>query len=611
MREKFAGEKILRNRSVKILNGKHDSNAVQAPEDPEKLIEELRIHQIELEMQNEDLRLAQAKLETIQNKYVDLYEFAPVGYFTLGETGNIVEVNLTAAKLLGLNKAHIIGRQLTDFVEREFQDTLYFYLRKIRDSENKESCELKIRKFSDEPFFAHLEGVAVCHKKSAPIEFRISLINIHEKKKIEIALKASADNNEMLLNLLPQSAILLDLNQKVLVANDKAIESEAETDATHILCSRKNQHRLNGSANKTGEYTLQKTRPSIPGQAFGNPHQQRLVTVIEDSNDAVSLLDLQGNIKAWNRKAEEMYGYPASDALKMSIFDLAPANLKNATRQLLTDIRNGLLIKPFETRRIARDGSVLDVCLTFTRIIQGNKILAIATTERDVTDHNRWFASLQELPRRIIIAQEKERSRISQVLHAEFGQSLIALKLFTFMADSEVPEQNLQVKSAFNKIKINLDKIINDARNLAHELSPPGLKYVGLGAAIKDLVKSAMQKKNLSVRFFHRNMNQACFKKKDIIIYRLVQEALQNIFKHSQATRARVIAIFKNSIFTLEISDNGIGFNPSGKTSSSGLGLALMKEQAALINGTLSVESREGKGTSVKVRIPIKEKKKP
>lgn len=601
MKNRQERESSLRDKVVKYIDGELDSIADVSRIDSEKLIAELHVHQVELEMQNEELRQALENLEQTRAKYIDLYEAAPVGYLTLGAKGKILNVNLTAASLLGLGKSQVLHRPFTDFVESDSQDVFYFYIAKVRKSAKKESCELKLRRFGEKSFFAHLESLAISQEQSAHKEIRISFIDVHESKMNAIALKETADRSEMLLNLLPQPAILIDRNRKVLTANRIAKKIGA---VVGEVCP--SGESLVEAVGFVGQEEAQPVSCLIDD----NPHQQRLVTVIEDSNDAVYLMNLQGNIMAWNRRAEEMYGYSAADALKMSVFDLIPAGLKKETQQLLSDIRTGALVKPFETRRLAKDGSVLDICLKVTRLVQDKKIVAVATTERDITDHNRLFASLQELPGRIILAQEKERSRISQVLHSEFGQSLIALKLFTTMAASELPGENFQIQSAFKKIKTDLDKIINDARNLAHELSPPGLRYVGLVPAIKDLVESSMHKDGLEIRFFHRNMDQACFKKNDIIIYRILQEALQNMLKHAKATRARVNAVVTNSVFTLEVSDNGCGFDPALRNPSRGLGLALMREQASLIGGTLSVESHEGKGTSIKVMVPVREAKK-
>jgi PAS domain S-box-containing protein len=598
MKESPVKSASFRNRVAKFLKNSPDSRSKASAMSPERPIEELHIHQIELEMQNEDLRLARENAEQLREKYLDLYEFAPVGYISLDQNLKIFEANITATKLLGAPKSQIISHKLTDFIAPESQDILYFYLDKVKNSKILEACELKLKKLNEKPFFAHLEGVAICKEESDRAEIRISFSNINENKQHELALKESARRNEMLLNMLPHSAFLIDRDRKVIVANRRAKNNGVRVGE---VCQ----------AHNLTENVLEPSHFEDPQNIYclvdENTYRQRLFTVIDDSNDAVCLMDLQGNIKAWNRMAEKMYGYSADEAIRMSVFDLVPARLKQQTINFLSDIRAGVLVKPFETKRIAKDGSVIDVCLTVTRMVQNGEIVAITTTERDITNHNLLAESLQKLPRRIIMAQEDERSRISQVLHSELGQALITLKLFIVVTASRQASENDAMRTVFDKIRAQLDKIINDTRNLAHKLSPPGLKYTGLIPAIRELVESATSEK-LQIQFLHNGGNNACFKKKDIIIYRILQEALQNIIKHSEATRARVSVVLKKTAFSLEVCDNGKGFNTSFQSSAKGLGLALMKQQAALIYGKLSIESQEGKGTLLKVRIPLKER---
>ncbi len=339
-------------------------------------------------------------------------------------------------------------------------------------------------------------------------------------------------------------------------------------------------------------------------------NQQKLVTVVEDSNDAVTVLDFDGNIKAWNKRAEKIFGYSESEALKMTIFNLVPPRLKKETLNLLHDIKSGVLVKPFETKRVAKDGCIVNIRVTVTRLIQNEKIVAVATTERDVTEYNRWLAAIKELPQRIILAQEKERSHISQEIHSDFGQSLMALKMFVCMSATEFVKENPELKLMFEKVKDQLTRIIDKARDLSHKLAPPSLKYIGLVEAIKKLVESAGYYNKLKVHFVHRKMGDVSFESKGIIIYRIVQESLNNISKHAKATETWVKAQCRNSQFSLEISDNGKGFDPAKISHTRCLGLDLMKEQAALIHGTLSIESLIGKGTKIKVIVPIKERSK-
>lgn len=588
-------EKLLRVQAEKRLGRNSNAANSLSDRDPGKFLHELNVHKIELEIQNEELHRLQAELEKSRAKYFDLYNLAPVGYFTLTEKGRILEANLTAVHLLGIEKCRFLEKPFSDFVTPEFQDEFYFHRRNVIKSGMQQACELKLLKKNGNSFFAHLESMPIRNVQNGINQIRTSIIDIHEKKQAMDAIKESAVQNELLLNSLPHPAMLIDKDRKILAANHLAKKNGAEIGGYW-----------------SSDFSRIK-KPEFEGifcLTDGEQNKQRLVTIVEDSNDAVTVLDLNGNIKAWNKRAEKIYGYSASEALKMTIFDLIPSRHKKETLNLLNDIKSGVLIQPFETRRLAKDGCLLDIRLTVTRLIQNEKIVAAATTERDITEYNRWLASIKELPQRIILAQEEERSRISQEIHSDFGQSLMALKMFVSMSASDLIKDNSQVTRVFEQVKDQLSRIIDKARDLSHELAPPSLKYIGLVEAIKKLIESAKYDKNLKIRFFHRNMSEMSFESKDIIIYRIVQEALHNIFKHAKATKARIKAMGLNSAFSLEITDNGKGFDPVKTRRSRGLGLDLMQEQAVLIHGALSIESQVGKGTTIKITVPIKERKK-
>ena len=111
-----------RDASPEVLSERSLDIDKLSSEEVEHLIHELQVHQIELEMQNEELRRTQQQLEASRDRYADLYDFAPVGYFTLSETSLILEVNLTAAAMLGVERSQLIQQPLTRFIVREDQD---------------------------------------------------------------------------------------------------------------------------------------------------------------------------------------------------------------------------------------------------------------------------------------------------------------------------------------------------------------------------------------------------------------------------------------------------------------------------------------------------------
>ncbi len=136
----------LRRRAEETLKSKPSSMEKMPVEDVRKLVEELQIHQVELEMQNEELRSTQCELEQSRKKYSDLYDFAPVGYLTINEEGRIVEANLTAAKQLGIERSILIGKPFNLYAAENYREELHLHLRKVFKTKQPHTCEIKLER---------------------------------------------------------------------------------------------------------------------------------------------------------------------------------------------------------------------------------------------------------------------------------------------------------------------------------------------------------------------------------------------------------------------------------------------------------------------------------
>ncbi|MDM8520141.1 EAL domain-containing protein [Anaerolineales bacterium HSG6] len=164
-----------------------------AMENVRALIHELHVHQIELEMQNETLRQTQLQLEENRDKYADLYDFAPVGYFTLSHTGLILELNLTGANLLEQPRSRLIKQRLSSFIAEDSQDKFYLHRQLVFETKVQQSCELTFITKIDQ-FVAQLESIAV--QKKGEKEFlcwRIAVIDITARKLAETKLRESEE----------------------------------------------------------------------------------------------------------------------------------------------------------------------------------------------------------------------------------------------------------------------------------------------------------------------------------------------------------------------------------------------------------------------------------
>ena len=135
-------EKIFQERSALISNIQRDL----PPNENQRILHELQVHQIELEMQNEELRRAQAELGIVKERYFDLYNLAPVGYVTLNEQGLILEANLTASALLDVTRDTLIKKPLSHFIVKEDQDIYYRHRKKLTLIGEQHTCSLRILK---------------------------------------------------------------------------------------------------------------------------------------------------------------------------------------------------------------------------------------------------------------------------------------------------------------------------------------------------------------------------------------------------------------------------------------------------------------------------------
>ncbi|HEX3034463.1 MAG TPA: histidine kinase dimerization/phosphoacceptor domain -containing protein [Thermodesulfobacteriota bacterium] len=188
----------LRKRAEELLEKRPENLSEPLKPDVQKLIHELQVHQMELEMQNEELRQAQAELEESRNRYADLYDFAPVGYFTLDRNKVIKEVNLTGATLLGVERRYLVNRLFSRYVAQENRNDLHLYLRTLSESTTKRSCELNVLKKDGTTFYAQLGATAVFGADEKLEHFRIAMLDVSKHKQAE-ELKISLGEKEVLL----------------------------------------------------------------------------------------------------------------------------------------------------------------------------------------------------------------------------------------------------------------------------------------------------------------------------------------------------------------------------------------------------------------------------
>jgi len=187
--------------------------------------------------------------------------------------------------------------------------------------------------------------------------------------------------------------------------------------------------------------------------------------------------------------------------------------------------------------------------------------------------------------------EERERGRISKELHDNIGSKLSYLKFF--------------VSDVFKNERVNdtIDAICNDVRSLSHEIAPSDLMLVGFETSVSELSDTISSQSLLSVHFNSYSFPKKLDNNVATQLYRVTQEAFNNIVKHASAQNVFVQLMGHENTITLSIEDDGIGFN--SKTNSSGIGLKNMASRIEQIGGSISIDSQLNKGTTILITVPV------
>jgi PAS domain S-box-containing protein len=215
---------------------------------------------------------------------------------------------------------------------------------------------------------------------------------------------------------------------------------------------------------------------------------------------------------------------------------------------------------------------------------------------------------LEVLSRELIFIEERERKKFSQDLHDSLGQILTTLKINVELAVGKADSGNSELQNYLNECATLSEEAMNEARQLSYALRPSVLDDFGLNAALRMLVTQTQKRINISIELSLDVDDSRYDPIIETVIYRIVQEGMTNIAKHSKASKAWVQLMRRNSVLALSIIDNGIGFTHEKTTETQELhfGLRNIRERVEFLGGKLYIESGIGKGTEIAVEIDIK-----
>jgi PAS domain S-box-containing protein len=256
-------------------------------------------------------------------------------------------------------------------------------------------------------------------------------------------------------------------------------------------------------------------------------------------------------------------------------------------------------------RVLRPDGSVLWL-ETIGRVFfdeHGTRLRIIGMVA-DVTARKRAEEALSSVSRRLIEAQEEERARIARELHDDLSQRMALLQIGLARFAQNIAGLSSQARQQLHDIAEEAADVSSGIHDLAHQLHPSKLDTLGLVASLEGLCRELSHQHALQVRFVPLDVPKPIPKDVGLCLFRIVQEALRNVVKHSGVAEASVELSGHDDGIVLCISDSGAGFSAETAKARGGLGLVSMRERLRLVGGHLSVESEPSQGTRICIRIP-------
>ena len=337
--------------------------------------------------------------------------------------------------------------------------------------------------------------------------------------------------------------------------------------------------------------------------------EQRYRELFESAHDAIWVQDMEGNILAANEATARITGYDVGMLTQANVKDF----LSEEGLELARDIRHKLLRREtiggsYDQRITRKDGTEALLRLSSSLVRSGGEPVAFQHIARDVTEEKRMQENLRFYLQQVTRAQEEERKRISRELHDDTIQALVVLsrQLDALTSDDKGLSENNHLR--LEELLQQTNNIMQGVRRLSQDLRPAALDRLGLLAALEWLASDVKEYSGIATKVNVIGSERRLPEEVELVLFRITQEAVRNVWRHSQATKAEITVEFEQSKTKITVSDNGNGFTPPqmiGDLAKDGkLGLAGMEERARLVDGTLTVQSQPGKGSSVTVELP-------
>ena len=319
---------------------------------------------------------------------------------------------------------------------------------------------------------------------------------------------------------------------------------------------------------------------------------RRLAAVVESSVDAIFSKDLDGTIRTWNRGAERLYGYSRDEAVGRSVKMLVPEDRADEWTKVMAMLARGEHVEQLETERVRKDGQRVAVALTVSPMRDSDgKVVSASVTGRDISRR-------KELEREVVEIASLEQRRIGQDLHDSVSQELTALNMLAGDLAETLRSDPSNASQLVERLVLGLQRSQQELRAVMRGLLPVSVDAEGLMAALSDLANRTRQKDKVTCVF---DCPKPVLVEDNLVathLYLIAQEAVHNAVKHARCQNIR-ISVESDHLLVLRVQDDGIGIPDQPAENHGGLGLRIMRNRAAIIRATLTIEPAKPAGTVV------------
>ena len=340
--------------------------------------------------------------------------------------------------------------------------------------------------------------------------------------------------------------------------------------------------------------------------------------LLENGLDIVTVLDPDGTVRYTSPAIHRVMGYDVHERPGKNIFDYVHPDDRAKVKQTLdATVQNPQAVHLVEFRYRHKDGSWRDLESLSKNLLDNPAVAAVVINARDITARKQAervsresesalresHHQLAALTARLFRMEEGEHRRLARELHDDLNQQLAMMAVEVDSLATHLPVERDEICHRLRDVQTQLNRLSDDLHRMAHQLHPSMLEDLGLVAGLRSYCNDVSRRSGISVSFHQRAIPRELPNELVLCIYRVAQEALRNVVKHSKAKQATVSLHLLKTGIHLSVRDLGAGFQMVQQKG--GLGLLSMEERVRLAGGKLSVTSQPGGGTSVEADVPF------